>query len=181
MSDGTETKDTGPTGGEPIALTEHEERIFAVLLAASAEAFAGRTVVLRVAGGWVRDKLLGRPSHDIDIAIDCMPGAEFAAAVRTFVDAHTPGAKETKIAVIKQNPEQSKHLETATMTVLGLPIDFVNLRAEEYSKTSRIPTIVCVAIITVPPSPSPSPCSCSSPPDTHRGLGHHQRTRTGAT
>lgn len=128
---------------DAVVLTEHEERIFAVLLAASAEAFPGRRVVLRVAGGWVRDKLLGTPSHDIDVAIDCMTGAEFAAAVRAFVDAHAPGAKETKVAVIKQNPEQSKHLETATMTVLGLPIDFVNLRAEEYSKTSRIPTIVC--------------------------------------
>jgi len=126
-----------------VALTEHEKQIFGVLLDASAAAFPDRTVVLRVAGGWVRDKLLGRPSHDIDIAIDCMTGTEFAEAVRSFVDAHALSKKEAKVAVIRSNPEQSKHLETATMNVLDLPIDFVNLRCEEYSKESRIPTIVC--------------------------------------
>ena len=181
-----EQKSEGEASGETVALTEHEERIFAVLLAASAEAFPGRTVVLRVAGGWVRDKLLGRPSHDIDIAIDCMSGAEFAAAVRTFVDAHAPGAKETKIAVIKQNPEQSKHLETATMTVLGLPIDFVNLRAEEYSKTSRIPTIVCQPHPPFPPNclpcrPHRCPWHHDDDNNNNRGLGRRRRTRTGAT
>jgi hypothetical protein len=31
-------------------------------------------VTLRVAGGWVRDKLLGKNSADIDIALDCMLG-----------------------------------------------------------------------------------------------------------
>lgn len=40
------------------------------------------------------------------------------------------------------NPEQSKHLETATMRVKGMLVDFVNLRAETYAKDSRIPTMV---------------------------------------
>eukprot|EP00920_Eleutheroschizon_duboscqi_P026399 GHVT01065040.1.p1 GENE.GHVT01065040.1~~GHVT01065040.1.p1 ORF type:complete len:480 (+),score=83.50 GHVT01065040.1:125-1441(+) len=34
--------------------------------------------VLRVNGGWVRDKLLGRDSSDIDIAVDCMTGLQLA-------------------------------------------------------------------------------------------------------
>jgi tRNA nucleotidyltransferase (CCA-adding enzyme) len=46
------------------------------------------------------------------------------------------------IGVIETNPEQSKHLETATMRVFGTWIDFVNLRAESYTENSRIPTIV---------------------------------------
>lgn len=40
------------------------------------------------------------------------------------------------------NPEQSKHLETATMRVKGVWLDFVNLRAETYAQNSRIPTMV---------------------------------------
>jgi tRNA nucleotidyltransferase/poly(A) polymerase len=37
--------------------------------------------VLRCAGGWVRDKLLGRDSLDIDIALDNMLGKDFAEKV----------------------------------------------------------------------------------------------------
>ena len=35
-------------------------------------------IVLRVCGGWVRDKLLKTESNDIDIAIDTMPVEAFA-------------------------------------------------------------------------------------------------------
>jgi tRNA nucleotidyltransferase/poly(A) polymerase len=31
---------------------------------------AGKGTSVRVAGGWVRDKLLGLPSHDIDVCLD---------------------------------------------------------------------------------------------------------------
>lgn len=45
---------------------------------------------------------------------------------------------------IHSNPDQSKHLETARMRLFDVWIDFVNLRAEDYSDNSRIPTMVCV-------------------------------------
>lgn len=45
------------------------------------------------------------------------------------------------------NPEQSKHLETARMRIFDIWIDFVNLRCEEYSENSRIPTKVCSHLI----------------------------------
>ncbi|THH30164.1 hypothetical protein EUX98_g4012 [Antrodiella citrinella] len=47
-----------------------------------------------------------------------------------------------KIAKIESNPDRSKHLETARTTILGLELDFVNLRSEEYAEDSRIPTQV---------------------------------------
>ena len=40
------------------------------------------------------------------------------------------------------NPDQSKHLETARMRLFDVWIDLVNLRAEDYSGNSRIPTMV---------------------------------------
>lgn len=46
------------------------------------------------------------------------------------------------VAVVKGNPGQSKHLETAKTTILGLDLDFVNLRDEAYAEDSRIPTQV---------------------------------------
>jgi len=49
---------------------------------------------------------------------------------------------ENKVGVITKNPAKSKHLETATMFIEGIPIDFVNLRSETYSEESRVPEIV---------------------------------------
>ena len=100
--------------------------------------------VIRVAGGWVRDKLLGLENDDIDFALDTCTGNQFARLVgKTLIERYGEGekGKTGHVAVIMANPEQSKHLETATMRVLGLPLDFVDLRQEEYSSTSRIPTI----------------------------------------
>ncbi|KAJ2637130.1 CCA tRNA nucleotidyltransferase, mitochondrial, partial [Coemansia sp. RSA 1694] len=96
-------------------------------------------LVLRIAGGWVRDKLLGLESHDIDIAIDHMSGFDLAQHVNQHLSEH--GYPVSTIAKISQNPERSKHLETATTSVLGLLVDFVNLRSETYNSDSRIPQI----------------------------------------
>jgi tRNA nucleotidyltransferase/poly(A) polymerase len=41
-----------------------------------------KKTILRVAGGWVRDKLIGKESNDIDIALDDMYGEEFAEIIR---------------------------------------------------------------------------------------------------
>jgi hypothetical protein len=63
-------------------LDADERLIFETLLAASQ--YHGLTTTLRCAGGWVRDKLLGRASKDIDIAIDDMTGAEFGRKVAEY-------------------------------------------------------------------------------------------------
>ena len=57
--------------------------------------------------------------------------------MRIFV--YASNQKIGLIGVIQANPEQSKHLETATVKVFDHWIDFVNLRAEEYTNDSRIP------------------------------------------
>jgi hypothetical protein len=64
---------------DKITLTEDEQALFDTLLAAAE--FAGSKTVLRAAGGWVRDKLLGKESADIDIALDNMLGKSFADKV----------------------------------------------------------------------------------------------------
>eukprot|EP00164_Ancoracysta_twista_P003916 GFYU01005250.1.p1 GENE.GFYU01005250.1~~GFYU01005250.1.p1 ORF type:complete len:505 (+),score=125.49 GFYU01005250.1:140-1654(+) len=120
-----------------LRLTQKEKDIFDLLK----ECISTRQLntTLRVAGGWVRDKLLGNDSSDIDIAIDTMMGSEFAEHINSYLkergeDTHT-------IGVIKTNPDQSKHLETATMKLKDQWIDLVNLRSEEYTESSRIPTM----------------------------------------
>jgi len=69
-----------------------------------------------------------------------MKGVGFAQHVNEWLKAH--GEAAGKVAVIQANPEQSKHLETATVRLHGELVDLVNLRAEEYTESSRIPTMV---------------------------------------
>lgn len=102
-----------------------------------AQAKLGTT--LRCAGGWVRDKLMGRESSDIDIALDDMLGSAFAGVVNAHLQ--SAGQSVRGVAVIASNPEQSKHLETARMRVNGIWLDLVNLRSEEYASESRIPSM----------------------------------------
>ncbi|KAF9391080.1 hypothetical protein CPB97_007552 [Podila verticillata] len=123
-----------------IHLTEQEDEICSVLdeVAKRYEAKQGKKVQLRIAGGWVRDKLLGLSCHDLDVGLDTMMGYDFAVLVNEYME--SLGHEKRTIAKIATNPEKSKHLETATMVVLGMPLDFVNLRSEVYDEGSRIPS-----------------------------------------
>ncbi len=77
---------------------------------------------------------------DIDIALDDMLGREFADHLNEWLTLN--GQETISVGVVLKNPEKSKHLETATMKVGKFWIDFVNLRAEEYTEDSRIPDLM---------------------------------------
>lgn len=122
-----------------VELTPLEQQIFALLLEANTRYRLGST--LRVAGGWVRDKLLGLSPDDadLDIALDNMLGRMFAEHVHELLTER--GEHHGSVHVIRLNPAQSKHLETARMRIFGAWVDFVNLRKETYAANSRIPTM----------------------------------------
>jgi len=94
---------------ETISLTLVEQELFATLLASVTQ--AGTGTVLRCAGGWVRDKLLGKDSLDIDIALDNMIGREFAEVVNQHLRAQ--GKEARNAAVIQSNPDQVRRLDGA--------------------------------------------------------------------
>ncbi|KAL3945329.1 MAG: hypothetical protein SGBAC_000605 [Bacillariaceae sp.] len=160
--------------GPYIELTDEERQLFQLLRRARKGTDLSTT--LRVAGGWVRDKLLATPEFtrtqtgegrltskyvatsmgrqgtkvlaseqgqkpvDIDIALDDMLGREFADHLNEYLA--KVGEETHSVGVVLKNPEKSKHLETATMKVGTFWIDFVNLRAEEYTQDSRIPDLM---------------------------------------
>ncbi|KAG7374251.1 tRNA nucleotidyltransferase/CCA-adding enzyme [Nitzschia inconspicua] len=185
--------------GPYIMLSQEERELFHLLRQARSEMELSTT--LRVAGGWVRDKLLATPEFarvvssgggrltskykapsgvgsagrqgakvigqrknnnkkncrvkngiaaatknecqppvDIDIALDDMLGREFAEHLNQYLGQR--GEQTHSVGVVLKNPEKSKHLETATMKVGTFWIDFVNLRAEEYTQDSRIPDLM---------------------------------------
>lgn len=105
---------------------------------------------LRWTGGWVRDKLLGVQSHDIDVALSTMTGWQFGQAMQTYLKEHGQKYEDKAtsqgfnsqlkdIHKIAANPEKSKHLETITTRMFGIDVDFVNLRKEVYDEESRNP------------------------------------------
>ena len=103
-------------------------------------------IELRWAGGWVRDKLLGLPSHDIDVAINAMTGVGFCEKMQDYLKdeenmkKHSLTAKDVgSLHKILANPDKSKHLETANTRLYDFDLDFVNLRKETYSEDSRNP------------------------------------------
>ncbi|KAJ3221315.1 CCA tRNA nucleotidyltransferase, mitochondrial [Clydaea vesicula] len=125
-----------------IILTQSESIIRKILVECANEInkSSETKVTLRLAGGWVRDKLLNLPSDDIDVAVDTMSGYNFATILNNFC--HIKGYHSHKVAKIDFNPEKSKHLETATMKMEHYQLDFVNLRTEVYENiSSRVPVI----------------------------------------
>ena len=135
-----------------IELTPVEATLRHILLDVAAS--TKKQPELRFAGGWVRDKVRGDDSNDIDVAISSMTGLDFALQMRAYLDKPGAlakyGAVNNQVAIerkdvlgglhkIVANPEKSKHLETVTTKMLGLDIDLVNLRKEAYTDESRNP------------------------------------------
>jgi tRNA nucleotidyltransferase/poly(A) polymerase len=126
-------------------ITENEKSLFEVLKACAEK----NKVVLRVAGGWVRDKILGKKNDDIDIAIDIMSGKDFSEKLCEFIPTLGNGWSCSRIGIVAANAEKSKNLETATLKLIKhegdvqqfvFELDFVNLRSEVYDDdTSRVP------------------------------------------
>ncbi|KAI1336069.1 hypothetical protein F5Y15DRAFT_395915 [Xylariaceae sp. FL0016] len=133
-----------------IELTSKEAQLRDLLLDAAEyvdkSQSAAEPVVLRWAGGWVRDKLLEIQSHDIDTAINTMTGEAFALKIcemcekPEIVQKHSITEDDIgNLHKIARNPDKSKHLETTTIKLFGYDVDFVNLRKETYTEDSRNP------------------------------------------
>lgn len=131
-----------------VAQYIHEQRI----VIGGVEVADYPETVLRFTGGWVRDRLLGIVSHDIDVGISTMTGYQFGMALKQYLDIPEnlerykelnpdDALKEEIVSLhkIEANPEKSKHLETVTTRIFGFDVDLVNLRKETYSEESRNP------------------------------------------
>jgi tRNA nucleotidyltransferase (CCA-adding enzyme) len=120
-----------------FVLTDQEKAIFKTLLDVNSFYKLGTT--FRVAGGWVRDRLLGTVSDDLDIALDNLTGRQLEAYLLKYAKQY-PDSGIGKSYTVGVNVEKSKHLETVAVEIHGRKIDFVNLRSESYGET-RVPTM----------------------------------------
>jgi len=132
-------------GHSELSLTPKEKNIFEFLK--TVKKGHGLNIQMRVAGGWVRDKLLGIPSDDIDIAID-MPGYDFAQLVAEAAVRHNiiDVSKAYKVSLEKSADPLEKapddKLMVGAVDLFGQKIEFVPMRTEHYpDPNSRQPQI----------------------------------------
>jgi tRNA nucleotidyltransferase/poly(A) polymerase len=128
-----------------LPLSPKEKNIFEFLRQVKKD--HGLNIQMRVAGGWVRDKLLGKESDDIDIAID-MPGYDFAKLVAKEAVRHniTKDPKAYRVSLEKsadpKEIEPSDDLMVGAVNLFGQKIEFVPMRTEHYpDPNSRQPQI----------------------------------------
>ena len=110
-----------------ISLNDKEKEIFNFFLSHNS-----KNTIFRVAGGWVRDKLLGKNSEDIDITLDNITGQEYIKNLKN---------EKVDFKEIINSNSKSSHLQTATIEIFNKTIDIVNLRKEIYKEKSRVPEI----------------------------------------
>jgi hypothetical protein len=125
----------GSAAGIRIGLDARERSLFDVLLRTAEAHRSGRLrvdggdaadsnggyadpphsgVTVRVAGGWVRDKILGLPSHDVDVALDTMTGVQFARLVQRYVLEVAPAE-----AALEAEAVAGKPMATAVSSEFG--------------------------------------------------------------
>ena len=95
-----------------FALTEIEKGCFSIIMNILQKNNLTSTIC-RVAGGWVRDKLLGKESDDIDIALNDMKGSKLGSLINEEL---YPG--KNKVGIIQQNVEKGKNLEVKLLLEL---------------------------------------------------------------
>ncbi len=106
-----------------LEFTNTEKKLFDLLQSAASELGFPSYVI----GGYVRDKILQRPSKDVDIV--CVgSGIELARRLATKIQ------PKPKVVVYKR-------FGTAMLHFKGLEVEFVGARKESYRKESRKPLV----------------------------------------
>jgi tRNA nucleotidyltransferase/poly(A) polymerase len=135
--------DTLPISGT-LSLTKEEQELFQLIRDVRDKHSPSTTI--RVAGGWVRDKLLHETTlGDVDLVLSDISGREFAQLFRDYLEENDIPSED--IHIKKSHGARSDHLQTASLNLKDFQIDFGRLRFEKYVKGSRIPERTGVASV----------------------------------
>eukprot|EP00977_Amphora_coffeiformis_P002365 scaffold443_cov177-Amphora_coffeaeformis.AAC.12 len=130
---------------QTLVFTTAEQELFDLIRAVRDKYCPSTTI--RVAGGWVRDKLLGlSPTRDVDFVLSDVAGADFAQYVAEYLKTEEECQTKTTTTTMMlechvkdYGATQSQHLQTANLQYRGLDVDFARLRYERYERHSRVP------------------------------------------
>jgi poly(A) polymerase len=97
------------------------------LLGLLQRAAAGEAATAWIVGGYVRDKLLGRPHAEVDVVVE---DGDALAVARRFAELAHAGP-----------PVTFERFGTAQVTLPGRLVEFVTARSESYAPDSRKPSV----------------------------------------
>ena len=126
-----------------ISLTSKEQQIFKFLSDAAEDIsiITGQQPTPRAVGGWVRDRLLGKQSKDLDITVN-MPGDQFANYLFEIAKKRFGNSQQvvTEAKTSEERPDQIKNLSVAFLRIYGQDVEILPLRGKEvYETGSRNP------------------------------------------
>lgn len=95
-------------------------------------------ITARIAGGWVRDKLLPmyhpdiyvKPPKDIDIALDLVTGEEFSSLLESFDQIY----KTNAFTRGEDRGESAASVAVSFTRIFGADVEFLQLRKESYGR-----------------------------------------------
>lgn len=127
-----------------LSLSSNEAQIFEFLRAVNKDIsdVIGHGITARVCGGWVRDKLLGKQSKDIDINIEGMKGDTYAYYLHQMAQQRYGASQKvvSRVKTTEERPEQIKNLSVAFLKIFGQEIEILPLRGKEvYREGDRNP------------------------------------------
>lgn len=122
-----------------ISTTTLEEQIFEFLMEVHAQ--RGLSGHVRVAGGWVRDKLLGHESDDMDISLDGITGEQFGKVLLDHVASYEHKNGGPHPAGHMKSYMTKNELRTTGVKIFGQKVEFAHLRSETYGDGSRKPEV----------------------------------------
>jgi len=148
--------DTQPISST-LALTHEEKDLFQLVRDVRNQYCPDTTI--RIAGGWVRDKLLCTSSaaaaqtaassspRDIDFVLSDTSGSDFANLFYNCLVERGLIRPDDDQAYKGYGSSKSQHLQTASIQFRDFTIDFGNLRFEKYSRDSRVPEKTGIASV----------------------------------
>jgi tRNA nucleotidyltransferase (CCA-adding enzyme) len=127
-----------------INLTSQEKSIIDYLRNSKESIPELRHVDMRIAGGWVRDKLMGKDSDDIDIAISNISGYDIVNILKLHDVNGSLGSTFTVSldkSLKSENREDLNKLQVGGVDMWGQKVEFVPMRTERYEPGSRTPIL----------------------------------------
>ncbi len=123
-----------------LPLNEKQRSIFDFIKRAKNSDQNLKNIKTYAVGGFCRDKIMGKQSDDLDIAISASTGLQFAQALKKFGDTNQPGSVgKIYSTALDKTGTGSGDLQVAAVQIYGQKIDIVNLRTQQYDQTSRVP------------------------------------------